>query len=231
MNKQQVDAHLQINPFQSVKHMVCDIILQEIIAVNLKPGEKLNISKISEDLDVSRTPVREALLILCEEGFVTKNSEHGFSVSEINFAEISQIHFARTLLESKAAFLCASQKNCPNITEMRKRAAREFTHQDSYSLISSDDDEFHSLIVLSCGNKYLMDYYDQLKNRIKFLKKIVMLNLIKNNQMEDFQNIANSHKAVIHSIRLNMPQFAEKEMENHINKSFNFLISFINSKL
>ena len=231
MNRQQVDAHLQNNPFESVKHMVYDIILQEITALNLKPGEKLNISQISEDLDVSRTPVREALLKLREEGFVAKNSDQGFSVCRFDFAEISQIHFVRIMLESKAAYLCAQRKNCPNIADMRKLVNKDFILYENYSKIASDDDEFHYLIVLSCGNKYIIDYYNQLKNRIKILKKIVMLNLNVNNQQDKIHNIANSHKAIINSIRLNMPQYAEKEMEDHINKSYNYLASFINSKL
>lgn len=213
MDKQQVYTHLQNNPFESVKHLVYDIILQEIVAINLKPGEKLNISKISEDLDVSRTPVREALLMLCEEGFVRKNSEQGFSVREVDFADISQIHIARTLLESKAAFLCASQINCPNIKEMRKIAAREFEHNDNYSDVASDDDEFHNLIVVSCGNKYIIDYYNQLRSKIKLLKKVVMINLVNNNQIENIQNIANSHKSVINSIRLNLPEYAQRNGE------------------
>ncbi len=231
MNKQQIDAYIKINPFQSVKHLVYDVILEEITALNLKPDEKLNISKISEDLDVSRTPVREALLMLCEEGFVKKNSEQGFSVRKLDFAEISQIHFARTTLESKAAFLCAQQENCPNIILMRKLANKDFKLYENYNIIANDDDEFHNLMVLSCGNKYIIDYYNQIKSKIKKKKKIVMLNLIKNNQHDTIQNVAYSHKAVVNSIRLNMPQYAEKETENHINNSYNFLISFINSKL
>ena len=220
MNNKQIDAILSQNPFEQLSDIVFNLIKQDITSSTLKPGEKLNISKISEELNVSRTPVREALIKLCESGLVKKDPDRqGFYVSVLKTEDIEKIYFLRSAIESKAAFLCAAQKNCPNIDKM-KLLADNISNPLSFDKLSSIDSEFHDLIVLSSGNNFLIEIYKFMENRFNRIRTSNLINIIQNNAIA-MQKTSAEHSAVINSIIANMPELAEKEMINHLKNAYN----------
>jgi DNA-binding GntR family transcriptional regulator len=220
MKKEQIDAYLNENPFRQLGDIVFNLIEQDITSSTLKPGVKLNVSKISEELNVSRTPVREALLKLVELGLVKKLSDkQGFYVSELKSDEISKIYFIRSMIESKAAFLCAAQSNCPNIYNL-KTLAENISRPFNFEKLSSIDTEFHNLIVLSCGNNYLIEVYNYMENKFKRVRIANLTRLIENN-INALQKTSAEHSAVVNCIMSNMPELAEREMINHIKSAYN----------
>jgi DNA-binding GntR family transcriptional regulator len=77
----------------------CAQIKQMILNYELKPGEKLEHQALSDQLGMSRTPVREALGRLTEEGFVSRIPHRGYSVPEITENEASELFDLRECLE------------------------------------------------------------------------------------------------------------------------------------
>lgn len=220
MNNKQIDAILSQNPFEQLSDIVFNLIKQDITSSTLKPGEKLNISKISEELNVSRTPVREALIKLCDSGLVKKDQDkQGFYVSVLKTEDIEKIYFLRSAIESKAAFLCAAQKNCSNIDKM-KLLADNISNPLSFDKLSLMDSEFHDLIVYSCGNDFLIEIYKFMENRFNRIRTSNLISLIQNNAIA-LQKTSAEHSAVINSIIANMPELAEKEMINHLKNAYN----------
>ena len=226
MNKEQVEAYIQKNPFEQLGNIVFNILVEEITSLNLMPGNKLNISKISEELDVSRTPVREALIKLEEGGFVEKISDkQGFYVRGFESADIEQLYFARSTIESKTAYLCAQFKKCPNIEKLMELAEGYYTASVSdFEIMAEMDRQFHRLIINASSNKYLIQMYELIETKIKLYKKLNFYYLVQNNLTNDIEKVCAEHNAIVNSIRLNMPEYAEKEMLNHINSSFRELI-------
>lgn len=185
---------------------------------------KLNISKLSQQLNLSRTPIREALNKLCDIGYVNKfDYKQGYYVYKFQISDMEQIFQARSMIECKAAYLCAQMKICHNIDKLKKLADTDYTNNYSnFELMEDIDYEFHKLIVMSSGNMYLMDFYSRIENKIKLYKKINLHNLL-NNYEPELEKLSTQHRSIVNSIILNMPELAQREMFNHINESFSAL--------
>ena len=220
MKKEQIYSCLKANPFEQLSDIVFHIIDQDIASSNFKPGEKLNISKISEELNVSRTPVREALIKLVQIGLVENNHDkQGFYVAELKTNDIINIYFIRSMIESKSAFLCASQASCPNIDKLRNLAQSIKDFSNDLEKLASVDLEFHEVLVNSCGNQYLVELFNKFENKFK---RFIILNLtsVLKHDKNSLNKFTAEHNAIINSIASNMPEIAEKEMINHINTSY-----------
>lgn len=94
-------------PMLTREEYVAKVLREAILRSELKPGERLDQTKIAEQLKVSRTPVRNALLILSNEGLVEMAPHAGAVVSEMQPEEIEEIYFIRGVLEGIAARLAA----------------------------------------------------------------------------------------------------------------------------
>ncbi len=106
-------------PILTRERYVAEVLRDAILRGELKPGEKLDQSRIAKRLRVSRTPVRNALLILSNEGLVEMAPHLGAVVSEISPEEMEEIYFIRGLLEGIAARLGAERMTDEHIISLR----------------------------------------------------------------------------------------------------------------
>ncbi|NMC57308.1 MAG: GntR family transcriptional regulator [Eubacteriaceae bacterium] len=138
------------------------MILSSINYEDLKPGIKIDIIKLSRKIGVKETSVIEALNLLSDYGLIEKDEckDEYYNVSEYS-EHITKIYYTRSMLESNAAFLCARQLNCPN-KERIYEIAEVFLKSDDVNIMKDADFEFHSLIIQSCGNEYIMKFYNSL---------------------------------------------------------------------
>ena len=101
MTPTQLEKYKESNPFATLNDIIYDILLQDILGFNLKPGEKVNESTIAAELGISRSPVRNALQRLAENGYIQiKNSR--YYVSEFTNEEYTNVMDLAVLLESYA---------------------------------------------------------------------------------------------------------------------------------
>lgn len=227
MEKNRVDSYIKDNPFAQLSDVVFNLLADDISSLNLEPGTKLNISKISYELEVSRTPVREAILKLNDAGYVKQfTDKHGYFVSGMNINDIKKIYLIRTIIESKAAFVCAKYKKNKDFKELEKLTDKIKKPYDNLDKITSCDYNFHKQIVALTENEYLIDFYSLIENKIKRILKSNLNNLILNNQIYNLEIILTEHKAILSALKQNMPEIAEKEMLNHINTAFNDSLLF-----
>jgi DNA-binding GntR family transcriptional regulator len=75
------------------------IIWERIISRRLRPGDKLSDLRLSEELGVSRTPVREALHRLAQDGIVRTESRRGFFLTSFSSQDVAEVYDIRTALE------------------------------------------------------------------------------------------------------------------------------------
>lgn len=216
MNKEQIEKYLQVNPFEQLSNIVYNLIVEDIAYCNIMPGKKLNISKISEDLNISRTPVREALIKLSQLGFIQMHNK-GYYVSDFTPNDIINIYYVRSMLESKAVFLCAQSKKFLYIDQLKKLADDFSEVVDDYEKITELDYKFHTIIISQCGNEHLINCHKLIENKFITLQRRNLKLLLRENIIPKIDSIATQHNAIVNSIYLNMPELAEKEMQNHIN--------------
>ena len=171
-----MENNLKIEGYELLNQKVYRVLKEAIIKGFLEPGTKLLENKIAEKMQVSRTPVREAMQKLVAEGFVKTSPNKKMIVSEVSLADIKEVLQIRGVLEGLAARIVAKKINRQEIIELENIVAQMSLHVNKENLSSycKVDDEFHDLILNICGNKWIIQIRDNLgsfiyRSRIKSL--------------------------------------------------------------
>ena len=230
MNKKTLELYIESNPFEQLNKIVFYMLLKEISSLKYKPGQKLNVSQISSDLQISRTPITEALKMLVEYGLVEDNlDKQGYYVSVLSRKEAIDIHKARKALESMAAFICAENGSCPNIDKMEELAYRfvDFFKKEKYEIVDAVDVPFHKLIIESSGNKYIQRCYKLLERQLYRYQCYSMSN-VKNDNINPISNeLEYQHISIVNAIKLHLPNLARQSMEQHIDSCMMLLNGYM----
>ena len=145
---------------------VYEQILSAILSGEIVPGERLIQENIASQIDVSRTPVREAFLRLEREGVLETAGRGGFQIRNITEQEIQDLYLAREAVEGFAAKLLAgalSQKQVQNIeAAVRSEISLNSTHKEEHFHANRN---IHRTIVAQAGNGILLDMFDSIWNR------------------------------------------------------------------
>ena len=149
---------------RTMKDYVYQILKRNIMELRLKPGSPLKKEKISRQLQVSVTPVREAFAKLAEEDLVDILPQNGTFVSHINIDKIIQAQFMRESLEL-AVIKIACEMDFPKdklfklqtLVKMQELLAEEENLIQLFEL----DNQFHRLIFEACNKKYVWEVLQQ----------------------------------------------------------------------
>ena len=147
--------------YQGIRRRILDNVYE--------PGQQVLESALAEELGISRTPVREALIRLANEGLVELIPRHGMRVLPVSPGDMREIYEVLTALESAAAEILARRK--PSDSELRPLV--EATSDMTRALRSNDldawaaaDASFHHGLVQLAGNRTLIDAVARLGDRV-----------------------------------------------------------------
>ncbi len=133
----------------SLTDRVHQTLQERIILGGVHGGQMLIESHLAEEFGVSKTPVREALSLLSQSGFVEVIPRQGYRVTAITVKDIHEIYELRVLLEGEAAALAAQRATPENYTKMRSEMSRlsqelEMKDEPLTALdVMTIDDAFH----------------------------------------------------------------------------------------
>ena len=137
----------------------------DILAGALKPGDRLLYEKIAEQLNVSLTPVKEALLMLEQEGLVKTVPRKGAYVAQLTHRDIVEYTQIRLALEGLAVEIACESKIDEDDLDTLRRINQELENatkeQDARECMKKDI-QFHSTLVDLSDNKRLSDLMNQL---------------------------------------------------------------------
>lgn len=115
------------NPFVKISDIVYDILSEAILSSTIAPGSKLNISSIAENLNISHTPVFQAVDRLKNSGLIVESNEtskyHSYRVLDISNESLTNLFTARKAIETTAASICATNVALIDIAQLKKMAA------------------------------------------------------------------------------------------------------------
>ncbi|WOF23254.1 GntR family transcriptional regulator [Microbacterium betulae] len=140
-----------------------DIIRQQIIRCELRPGELLSEARLVEVTGLGHTPIRDALQWLSNEGLVTITARRGTAVAPLNLDDVQQIFDLRIAIESVIA-----DQALRHITDEHLDALRELIRileDGAGPELESDPDidrRFHETLLDATGNRYLVSIYSGL---------------------------------------------------------------------
>ncbi|MFC7494245.1 MULTISPECIES: GntR family transcriptional regulator [unclassified Nocardioides] len=132
-------------------------IRSDIIEGRIRPNMHLVASDLANQLEISRTPVREALQLLASEGLVV-GTRRGFVVREHSVDEIRHIYEVRAALEEMAARLAAARASNEDIAALERLGAHtRATADGARNVIVDLNDAFHEAIMVAAGNPRLQN--------------------------------------------------------------------------
>ena len=216
-----------MNKYKSLKDHVYEYISEQINNGSLKPNEKINEKDISEKLDISRTPIREGLIKLVNEGLLEKKPRKGFIVKEVKEKTVKEVYQIIGVLEGLAISLSLKNINKEDIKEMEKLvdkmniAIKYEDHKEYYNLQT----QFHRLYIKKSNNEKLLEILDSLKKI--FIKKNYY-NENKNSKIQKALTQTNKeHEKIIELIKNNKEKKLKNFLKNtHWSNEFAKLDSF-----
>jgi DNA-binding GntR family transcriptional regulator len=159
-------ANLAAQTYAQLKEMIHDF--------QLLPGDRFSENEMGTRLGVSRTPVREALFRLRNEGFLDVESKTGWFVKPIDFDKLDQLYDLRVLLElASVARLCARAADPPELDALKAAwlvpAAERLT---SMREVGALDEEFHATLVRAAGNAEIAKVHWDVTERIRIVRRL-----------------------------------------------------------
>jgi DNA-binding GntR family transcriptional regulator len=144
-----------------------NVLLSQFMSGARRAGEPLNIGALSRELDVSQTPLREALARLEHTGLVQREALKGYRVSpDLSEREIAQLLGARLVLEPALTHEAGLRVNpeflrelLATVEELDRAVDLADTETDQFQMYWTSDDHFHRLIAAQCGNPFLESAY------------------------------------------------------------------------
>ncbi|MGD0144418.1 MAG: GntR family transcriptional regulator [Rhizomicrobium sp.] len=141
-------------PRYRARDQVRDALRQSIVSGSFRPGERLDEIRLSQQIGASRTPLREALIALEEEGLVQSRPNRGFTVAALDENLVRETYAILGALESAAVETggdaLVAQKS--QLESINNRLAREPRPSRRHAL----DREFHRMLAEPCGNGRLL---------------------------------------------------------------------------
>lgn len=132
--------------YQTLRENVAKVIREKILNKELKPGMRIIEQNLSDELEVSRGPIREALRQLEQEGVVEYTRNVGCSVKEITIKDLYEIYLLRSTYEILAVKLCGGQFEQEDI-ERREEVLEHMKELKNYEEVVMCDNVLHSIFV------------------------------------------------------------------------------------
>ncbi|WP_370246224.1 GntR family transcriptional regulator [Candidimonas sp. SYP-B2681] len=206
-----------------LKERAADSMREAIMSGAFVPGQKLIERELCEQLDVSRSCVREALQHLQSEGLINIIPHKGPEVAAISKEEVVQIYAVRQKLEG-----LVGASFCTNATPEEKASLRskvkqlsDYVDQPEHPGLLRLKNEFYAILVEGAHNEFAGAMLRQLNNRVTILRRISMA------QAGRLHETIKELEAIVAAIDAGEPEAVEKLCELHVQKSAQNLLRTI----
>lgn len=159
-----------------------------IIHRELPPGTRLIDSQLAEKYGISRTPMRDAIRKLVEEGLVVKNPQKGYSVYSPTVNDIAEIFELREILDIAVAtkLICEIFPAHPEVMEKLQKDYKQICSESEDFV--KDDERLHEAIIRLAGNSRMTSLYTDLNTQTRAFRRSTAANSTRvkmANQMHD----------------------------------------------
>lgn len=147
---------------------------EQIFSFALLPGDRFSESDVAEQMAASRTPVRDALYRLQQEGYVEVYFRSGWQVRPFDFKTFEDLYDVRIVLEEAAVRrLCDGVQQGDEIEELKATwLVAEDQRLTSGDEVSRLDERFHCLLVAATGNQEMAAIHQAVSERIRIIRRL-----------------------------------------------------------
>lgn len=190
-----------------------------ILSGDITAGERLIETQLAEKLQISRTPVREAIRCLQQESLIQMDADGGLYVVKLSLEDALKLYDCRVALERLAVV-----EACQNATNQQLQTIEEnlalaeaVTEQDQHAIdkvrMLTLNCEFHQLIARSSGNPWIISLLDQISQKITLIRVQTLRGV------DQLIDIDTEHRQIYEAVAQRNPVIAEKEIVDHLRKS------------
>lgn len=206
------DLELNMNAYLPLRDVVFNTLREAILKGELKPGERLMELQLAERMGVSRTPIREAIRMLEQEGLAVTIPRKGAEVARMTEKDMEDVLEIRAALDELAVQLA-----CDEITEeqvknlkVAMRGFEESIRTGDVKRIAEADVAFHDAIYKATGNPKLVSILSNLREqvyryRVEYLK-----------DEKSYPALVKEHQELLEGILKRDKKHASLVMKNHV---------------
>lgn len=193
---------------------------EKIINEEIKPGDWLVERKLTEIYKVSRTPIREVLHMLMEDGLIELNGKKGYTVRKLSLEDFVEIYTAREAIEGAAARLACRRRDAELLEKLSDL-------KEKLKLVDIDKDpaqgvalgrQLHDLLIEYSGNKILKKFYEKLRLLTNMTRNITK------RSAEIEKRSRDDHVKIIETILFGDEAKAEELMRKHLRETLKSVI-------
>ncbi|SMC72878.1 GntR family transcriptional regulator [Polynucleobacter kasalickyi] len=191
---------------------IADVIREKIFQHELKPGAWINEKEITEELEISRTPLREAIKVLAAEGLITMKLRRGAYVTEVETTDLANIFEVISILEAQAAYDVAkdaTENELEILDKVHTRLEKAAADRDIDGFFELNQ-EFHDLIQQFAGNPWMRKVIQDLRQVLKLQRK---------NSLRKIGRVEQSlieHRQILSALIGRKPEQAKELMHSHL---------------
>ena len=217
----------QIFPPKSISDQIYDLLKKKILANELKPGERLMQEEIAGVFKASRTPIRQAFILLEKDGLVERLPQGGVRVTRIDIETVRDVFGIRGAMEAYAVELA-----CEKIQKADIDLLRDIEQQASaiLSMPSVDtkaklqkllelNSSFHDIIYKSAGSTLLTTLINNLKSAVLRLRALSL------REIETWGQVWKEHSQLIDCMDRRDKKSACKIMRGHISAAASYVLA------
>lgn len=201
---------------RSISDRVAEYLRQSIFDGGIKPGERIIELEISATLGVSRSPIREALLLLSQEGLVTILPYRGAIVSRLTKEVFKQLLNFRLMLEDFAITTVANSAGDDAVEILRKQitSIRRSSEEGNFIECVEADLHAHKCLIGLAGNIFLEQAYTETTSLMRMYIRMTSM------YYQNTKELADEHESIIDALLAHDTERARMLMRKHIEHGF-----------
>jgi DNA-binding GntR family transcriptional regulator len=202
------------------RQLLADYVYQELLASlmdgRLEPGAGIGIDRMAQELEVSQTPIREALARLEATGLVRREALKGYRVAPLFTAEeLDELMDSRAVLEPPIAERACAHVTPAVLAELEQavddlRGAPTGPTFAEYGAYWEADERFHRIIAQNAHNRFLLNAYNALGGQVQRFR------FFGNLGVTDAEHAISEHSRILEAFEAGEPAKAREAMLAHI---------------
>lgn len=200
---------------QSLTTKVYNHIRDGILDGSYKIGDYLVETRLADELEVSRTPIREALKQLELEGLVQSIPNRGMLVQGISDDDLNDIYTIRLLLEGQAAWWAAQRIDAEQLDRLAEtlELMEMYTRRNDVAQLARLDTQFHDVLYSAANSRMLKHVLASLHQNARRARRSSLTS--PHRPHDSLQE----HKAIFHALESREPEQAKAAMEKHVSNA------------
>lgn len=208
---------------------VFSILRESILDQTFLPGERLNVKMLAAKLEVSLTPVKDAINRLAIEGLIELRPRNGTFVTRLapkDIAETLDIRRALEWLAAESAVHTATLQDLKQLRELVEAMEQPVSTDRERQTHERKNLEFHQYLIELAGNRKMLDIYKGLNAHVK----IARVHYTHEGWQKRLQDETKEHRAILKALESKNARNLQKALNDHIQRASETLVRELSEK-